>query len=293
MLFQNWLKRIKKLRNYILVKYNYKGKMKKDFKKTLGYKLNLDTPKTFNEKIQWMKLYYRHSTLTIYADKYKVRAHIKKKIGGKYLIEQYGVFKDIKDINIDTLPDKFVLKPNHGAGKVIICLDKTKMNWEKEFENMAEWLKENYYYVHGEWQYKDIPPLIICEKLLEENIIDYKIFCFNGEPRFIQVIGNRLDGNYYCNYYDLNWDLMDVDRADHGKSSEIIPKPLSLGEMLEVSRIISKEFPFVRVDLYDVNGQVYFGEATFTPANGLTKFIPEKYDSIFGSYLTLPEMKKM
>ncbi|MEA3573928.1 ATP-grasp fold amidoligase family protein [Peribacillus frigoritolerans] len=275
-------------KNYLLIKYNYMNKLKRDFKKSLGYELDLINPKTFNEKIQWLKLYYHRPILTAYADKYKVRKLIKEKIGEEYLIQHYGVYENPKDINLDLLPNQFVLKPNHGAGRIIICTDKSKMNWNKELKKMHRWMKENYFYVNGEWQYKDIKPMIICEKLLQEDIIDYKIFCFNGEPRCIQVIGNRKDGNYYSNYYNLEWGLMDIDRVDHGKSYEIVPKPLNLNKMLEISKIISSAFPFVRMDFYEVDGKIYFGETTFTPANGLIKFQPDKYDSIFGDYLKLP-----
>ncbi|WP_368895324.1 ATP-grasp fold amidoligase family protein [Priestia megaterium] len=278
-------------KNYLSIKYNYMNKLKKDFKKSLGYELDLNDPKTFNEKIQWLKVYFRDPILTSYADKYRVRELIKEKVGEEYLIKQYGVYENPKDINLDVLPEQFVLKPNHGAGKVIICTNKLKMNWKKEFKKMRYWMKENYYYVGGEWQYKHIKPLIICEKLLEENIVDYKIFCFDGKPKFIQVIGNRKDGNYYSNYYDLNWGLIDIDRVDHGNSKEVIPKPTKLKEMLEISKEISSDFPFVRVDLYEVGGRIYFGETTFTPANGLAKFNPDKYDQIFGSYLKLPTGK--
>lgn len=282
------VKNILSKKNYVLLKYDYINKMKRDFKKVLGYPLNLESPKTFNEKIQWLKVNYRDPILTAYTDKFKVRELVKEKIGSKYLIEQYGVYKEVDEININSLPEQFVLKPNNGAGKVIICSDKRNHNWEKEFKKIKKWLKENYYYVNGEWQYKDIDPVIICEKLLQEDIIDYKIFCFNGIPKFIQVISNREGSNYHSNYYDLDWNLMDIDRIDHGQSQTDIKKPECLKEMLDISERLSDIFPFVRVDLYEINGKVYFGETTFTPSNGLIKFHPEKYDEVFGEYLKLP-----
>lgn len=271
------------------IKYNYYHTLKKDFKKKVNYDLNLDNPKTFNEKIQWIKAYYHNPLLTICADKYAVREFIKDKVGGELLIKLYGVYDSVGEINIDKLPNKFVLKPNHSSGKVIICTDKSKMDWNKEFKIMKKWLKENFYYRTGEWQYKDIHPKIICEKLLQEDIDDYKIFCFNGDPKFTQVICNRGCGYYNSNYYDLDWNLMDIDRHDHGKTNYDIPKPKNYYKMLEISRIISKEFPFVRMDFYEVEGKLFFGETTFTPANGMINFIPQKYDKIFGDYLKLPD----
>lgn len=284
------VKRVKQTKQHCLFKYNYLNKLKKDFKDSFGYELDLTNPKTFNEKIQWLKVNYRKPILTVCADKYAVREYVKEIVGEKYLIDLYGVYDSPDEIDFDQLPSKFVLKPNHSAGRVIICLDKTKMNWKKECKKMHSWMKENYYYETGEWQYKDIKPKILCEKLLQEDIVDYKIFCFNGEPRFIQVISNRNGQKYNSDYHDLNWSLININRKDHGKSEFGVSKPTNFEKMLEISKEISKEFPFVRMDFYEVEGNLYFGETTFTPGNGFIKFEPKEYDRKFGDLLDLPEV---
>ncbi|MCM3090634.1 MULTISPECIES: ATP-grasp fold amidoligase family protein [unclassified Cytobacillus] len=274
-------------KHYIEIRYFYGSTLKRNFRKRLNYDLNLHYPQTFCEKIQWLKVNYHNPDMVKCSDKYAVRKYIKDKIGDQYLIELYGVYDSVEEINIDKLPDKFVFKPNHSSGRVIICTDKKSMNWKKEFRKMKRWLNENFYFETGEWQYKDIPPKIICERLLQEDINDYKVFCFNGIPKFTQVISNRSEG-YSSNYYDLNWELMDIRRSDHGISRYEIPKPGNYEKMLEISKEISKDFPFVRMDFYEVEGKLFFGETTFTPANGMINYEPKKYDKIFGDYLKLP-----
>lgn len=282
------LKRLLLKINYLEVKYFYHTSLKLRFRKRLQYNLDLKNPQTFCEKLQWLKLNYHNPKMVHYTDKYEVRKHIKKKIGDDILIEIYGVYNNVEEINLDDLPDQFVLKPNHSSGRVIICKDKSKMNWKKEFKKMRRWLKENFYYETGEWQYKEIKPKIICEKLLQEDITDYKIFCFNGVPKFTQIINNRDGSEYQSSFYDIEWNKMSVTRSGHKVPKYEIPEPINYGRMLEISRIISKDFPFVRMDFYEVDGKLYFGETTFSPGNGMIKFEPQSYDLLFGSYIKLP-----
>lgn len=275
------------MRRYIYIKYFFTGTIKRDFYNRLGYELNLKNPQTFNEKLQWLKANYRNPKMKPYADKYEVRKIIKEKLGEEYLNDLYGVYDSVEDINFEDLPQKFVLKPTHSSGHVILCLDKQRMNWKKEKRKLKRWLKENYYYEGGEWVYKDIQPRIICEKLLEENIIDYKIYCFNGKPLFTQVISNRKGSAYNANYYDLEWNPIEIKRKDITKSSNEIKKPLNYDVMIKFSKEISKEFPFVRMDFYEVNSKLYFGEATFFPVNGFIKFETREEDEKWGEYLQL------
>lgn len=276
-------------RRYIKIKYFYISTIKKDFKKKLGYELNLDNPITFNEKLQWIKVFYRKKIMTTCADKYGVRSIIEKHIGKKYLNEIYGVYESVEEIDLDKLPDKFVLKSTHSSGHVLIVTDKSTVDWKKEFKKIKGWLKENYYYIGGEWVYKDIKPRIICERLLESNIVDYKMYCFNGKVLFTQVISNRVDGNYNTNYYDLNWNPIEVNRLDHQKSDNEIPRPINHSKMINYSEVLSKSFPFARIDFYEVDGNLYFGEITFFPVNGFIKFSSYAEDKKWGSYLKLPK----
>lgn len=251
-------------------------------------KLNIDNPETFNEKLNWLKLNYRDNKMICCTDKYMVRKYVANKIGDEYLIELYGVFNSVDNIDISKLPEKFVLKPNHSSSKVLICKNKNQINWDKEFYSMKKWLKENYYYVGGEWQYKDIEPKIICEKLLAEDIIDYKFYCFNGEPKYIYLYLER-DIHVKTKIYDLEWNEMQFVQG-YMKSNRNVKKPKQLDKMIEISRVLAEGFPFVRVDLYEIDDKIYFGELTFFPYNAIGQFAPiefEYMDYEFGKLLDL------
>lgn len=268
----------------------YEKSVKKQFYKKLGYTLNLENPTTFNEKIQWRKFYDHNPIYTRCADKYEVRQYVEEKIGKQYLIGLYGVYDDPMEIDIEKLPDKFVLKPNHSAGKVIICTDKGSIDWKKKRKLMRRWLKENYYYMRGEWQYKDIHPRIMCEKLLDADITDYKFFCYNGQPKYIHVHYNRQFAHKE-QMYDINWNKLELEKGVQSEE-KILECPKSLNEMIQISQKLSEDFDFVRVDLYEVDGKPYFGELTFTPGNGFSPFRPQKWDKIFGEPYILPKIEK-
>lgn len=276
-------------KRYLEFKYNYEETVKKDFYKKLGYHLNLDKPKTFNEKIQWLKLNYRNPKMSVYADKYEVRDIIKQELGEKHLIKIYGIYDTVDEIDLKNLPNQFVLKPTHSSQRVIICTDKNKLNWKKEFKKMRKWLKHNYFYQGGEWVYRDLKPRIICEKLLDENIIDYKIYCFNGIPEFTQVVSNRDGKKYDVNYYDLNWKPTEIKRCDHKSNDKEFEKPTNYKTMIEFSKKISSQFPFVRMDFYEIKDKLYFGETTFFPANGLIRYSTKQEDEKWGELLKLPK----
>ena len=194
----------------------------------------------------------------------------------------------MEEIDIDRLPDRFVLKGTHGSGWNLIVKDKNKVNWKPWKLIMKSWLRQNFYYYGREWVYKDIKPRIICEKFLEDSnkeLLDYKIYCFNGIPKFIQIDVDRFT-NHTANYYDIEWNEMDF-QYDDENSGRKIEKPKNLKQMLEISKVLSEEFEHVRVDFYEVDGKLYFGELTFFTASGTGKFNPEKYDEIIGSWLHL------
>jgi hypothetical protein len=257
-----------------------------------GKKINLRNPVGFNEKIQWLKVYYKPDILTKLVDKFEVRSYIKEKIGEQYLNDLLGVYTSYDEIDFDALPDKFVLKGVHGCNYNLIVKDKSRLNKKKVNQLINKWLSRNYYYRSGlEWAYKNIPPRIIAEKFMQEEgkevLNDYKLFCFNGSPKFIQVDIERKINDSRC-YYDTQWQKLPVNRGKPKLHLSEVEKPKNLSEMLELAKILSNPFPFVRVDFYSINGQTIFGEMTFYPADGRYLFKPIKYNRIFGDYMKLP-----
>ena len=258
----------------------------------MSNKLNLKEPQTFNEKIQWLKLYDRKPEYSNMVDKYEVRKYITEKIGEEYLIPLVGVYEKFEDINFEKLPDQFVLKPNHTSGNVFICTDKSNINYNKLKKEVNAWLKRRYYWVHREWQYKDVKPKIICEKYLKDDSLDglkdYKFMCFNGEVKCSFICSNRnSQKGLNIDFYDMDWNLLPFQRH-YPRSGILIPKPKNFDKMVEISERLSRNIPFVRVDFYETNGQLYFGELTFHPGSGYEEFTPESYDYLLGSWIKLP-----
>lgn len=282
------------------IKYFYNLTLNLKFKDECGYKLNLKDPKGFSEKIQWIKVNCRNPLMTDCADKYKVRDYVSKKIGGAYLTKIYGVYKSSKEIDYDELPDSFVLKSNHSSGQIVIVKDKNNINIMDINKIIDGWLSENYFYVTGEWVYKNIEPVIICEELLEEEIIDYKFYCFNGTPKFLYVsqertcigkeslrISDRSD--IRVSFLDLNWEKTEFQRNDHPQFEELPDKPDCLIEMIEIAKNLSRDFYFCRVDLYYLERKgIIFSELTFYPNGGFAPFYPTKYERVIGDWLELP-----
>ena len=267
--------------------------LKKWYKKRTGKILDLDNPKTFNEKIQWLKLYDNSPLKTKLADKYRVREWIKEQIGEEYLIPLLGVWNSFDEIDFDKLPEKFVLKANHGSHWNIIVKDKTKFNKIKAKKKFDKWMHRDYAFKAGlELQYRGIEPKIIAEKYMADSkgeLNDYKIICFNGEPKFVWVDCGRYS-EHTKNIYDLNWNLQPF-MMTYPVSKNKIPKPQNLDKMIELAKKLCKDFAFVRVDFYNVDGKIYFGEMTYTSMSGTDKFKPEKYDLEMGNMLVLPEKK--
>lgn len=250
---------------------------------------NLENPKTYNEKLQWLKLNYRNELMVICSDKYEVRKYLEKKGYGYLLNDLIDVYHSVNDINVSSLPDSFVLKGSHGSGWNLIVKDKQNVNWIAWKLVMKSWMKQNLYYYGREWNYKNIKPTIICEKYLEDSngeLIDYKFYCFNGQPKLIQVDMDRFT-NHSANYYDENWNYLNI-QWDDEKSNRELEKPINFELMIEVAKNLSIEFPHVRVDFYEVDGKLYFGELTFFSASGTAKFDPVEYDEIVGGWLNLP-----
>ena len=273
--------------------------IKKQFKECFGYEPNLDDPQTFNEKIQWLKLYFNDSLMTKCADKYLAREYIKEKVGEEYLIPLLGVWDKAEDIDFDSLPNQFVLKVNWGSGQNIIVKDKTKLDIEEVKNKLNNWLEplSNHYYFGFEWQYKNIIPKIICEEYIEvltySNLVTYGIYCFNGVPTIIHTTIDTHTDYEKLNFYDIDWNLLDVNFYSYNKINENIIKPSKLNEMLDISKKLSKDFYQVRIDFFVIEDDIYMGELTFTTCNGLGRFTSDDFDYKLGQLLELPKEKKI
>jgi len=259
----------------------------------MGYKLNLNEVETFNEKLQWLKLNDRKLEYTPMVDKYEVRKYISEIIGNEYLIPLIGIWDKFEDIEFEKLPNQFVLKCTHDSGGLIVCKDKAKLDISQAKKKIDRCLNRNYYYHGREWPYKNVKPRIICEKYIVDEsgteLKDYKFMCFNGKVKCLLVCLNRnMPDGLKIDFYDKDWNLMLFERFSHRKSGKDIPKPKTLNMMIELSEKLSSNIPFVRVDFYEVDGKLYFGELTFFPGSGFEKFVPETADYELGSWLELP-----
>lgn len=277
-----------------LIKYDDRKYLEYVYKEHMGKNLNLDNPKTFNEKLQWLKLNNRNTMYTKLVDKYEVREYVSKVIGSNYLIPLLGVFDSCEEIDFDKLPNQFVLKLTHDSGTVIICKDKTKLNRKQTISKLKKGLKRKYFYLYREWPYKNVKPRIIAEKYMKDNnsseLNDYKFYCFNGEPKMMFIITER-GNDPKINFFDMDFNEINLQQG-FKKGEKKLEKPKKFDEMIKLARKLSYGIPHVRVDFYIINGKVYFGELTFFDSAGLEKFEPEKYDEILGSYIDLNKIKK-
>ena len=259
-------------------------------KKSGGKIVDLENPKKFSEKLQWYKLNAKNPLMQICADKVEVRNYLKE-MGYEHLLnEAHGVYYNVKDIDWDALPQQFVIKAAHGSGQNIIVSDKTKLNIKFAKKMLKSWLRQDIAWSGREWVYKDMPKRIIAEKFLKDEsgeLRDYKFFCFNGKPTFMQLEVGRYTDKNTRNFYDMDWNLMPFGKELPHNPNIVVEKPEKFEEMKEIAKNLSKPFQFVRVDLYQVNGKVYFGELTFFPAGGAPDFVPSNYDDIVGEYWEL------
>ncbi len=272
--------------------------LKLAFRIRMGKKLNLKNPQTFNEKLQWLKLYDRKPEYTRMVDKYEVKLYVAERIGEEYIIPTLGLWERFEGIDFDSLPDQFVLKCTHDSGGLVICRDKSKLNMEAAKKRINKSLKRNYFYCGTrEWPYKDVVPRIIAEKYIEnsqkadKNLDVYKIFCFGGTPRIIQTIQNDKTKEETIDYFDVDWNLLEM-RQNYPNSKVYLDRPTNLCQMLELASVLSQGHPFLRVDFYEVEGKLYFSELTFYSDSGLAKFTPECWDERLGRWITLPIVKE-
>lgn len=268
--------------------------LKMMYRVNMGKSLNLDSPQTFNEKLQWLKIHDRNPLYTSLVDKYEVKQYVADRIGEKYIIPTLGIWSHFDDIDFSALSNRFVLKCTHDSGGIVICKDKEKLN-KKVAKNLLEkCLKRNYYWYGREWPYKNVHPKIIAEKFIsdKENIdtklTDYKFFCFNGKVNNVMVCLDRDSGATKFYFFSPDWKLMRINKR--GKAAPLdftLPKPECLDEMVFVAEKLAKGLPFVRIDLYQSNKMVYFGEITFFPDSGFDSNILQETDLEWGRMIKL------
>jgi hypothetical protein len=276
-----------------LLEYDiYKKKLSKWWYKIKKKPLNLDNPITFNEKIQWLKLYDSTPIKTLLSDKYLVRDWIKEKIGEKYLIPIFGAYDRFEDINFNKLPNKFIIKCNHGSGYNIFVKDKFKLNLAVIRAKIKKWMNINYSILGQELNYRDRKPKIIIEKYMNDSsgdLRDYKVNCFNGKPKFIWMDIDR-HTNHKRNLYDLNWKKLPYKVNSHYATFPSPKKPKCLKELVKLASILSKGFSYVRVDFYIINEKIYFGEMTFYTSGGLEDIIPPSFEKRLSSLIKFPKL---
>ena len=271
--------------------------IKLDFYRRLGRFPNLKNPTTFNEKLQWLKLHDRKMEYATFVDKYEAKKYFADTIGGLRIIPTLGVWEDFDQIDFRSLPDQFVLKCTHDSGGLIICREKKHLDISKAREKLSRSLANNYFFSSREWPYKSVEPRIIAEEYMEDGqegkgLIDYKFFCFNGEPRMLYVSQGLEDHKTArISFFDLDGNQMPFCRKDFQPFQEQLQMPANMGRMIDIARQLALKVntPFVRIDLYSIRGEVYFSEITFSPCSGMIPFDPPEWDEKLGSWINLPE----
>ena len=267
--------------------------LKVAWKRCMGYELDLKHPNTFNEKLQWLKLNDRKPIYTTMVDKYRAKQWAADKIGDQYVIPTLAVYDSVDEIDLDKLPDQFVLKCNHDCGSVVICKDKSTFDLEVAKKKLGEALKKNYYWNSREWPYKNVKRCVFAEKYLgtlaEDDIIDYKMMTFRGRVNCCFTCTNRKsDNGLNVTVYDREWERMPFGRSNHPADVNPIPKPKSYEEMVEISERLGENMLFVRVDFYEIEERPYVGEMTLYPAAGFEDFEPKEWDKTLGDWINLP-----
>ena len=267
-----------------------------DYRLKLGRKLNLQNPQTFNEKLQWLKLYDRRPEYVTMVDKIAVKDYVASRIGYEYIIPTLGVWNRPEDVDWDSLPNQFVLKWNHDSGSIVICKDKNTFDRDAAMEKLSYGAKVNGFWFGREWPYKGVKPVLLAEKYMEDEsssvLVDYKFMCFNGQSRCCFTCTNRFsEEGLKVTFYDNDWNIMPFERS-HPRETTPLPKPYSYEKMKAAAEKLSEGLPFARIDFYEINKQPYFGEITLYPGSGYEAFQPEEWDYKLGSWITLPDLKK-
>ena len=257
---------------------------------TTGRRLNYRHPKDINEKLYWLNRYWQEPLKTQCADKFAVRKYIEENGLGSILVPLLGVWNNVEQIDFDELPNQFVLKCNHGSGYNIVCLNKENLDVKQTKETLTSWMQIDFSSLAYELHYKDIPRKIICEELLSPTApIEYQAWCINGKPESFLVCRKRFEGGYDSWSYSLDWKRL---YERFRENEEDLPRPSNLDQIIEYAKILSKPFPFVRTDFYDVDGKIYFAELTFTPAGNILSAYKESFINRLGKNLVLPKKEK-
>ena len=266
------------------------------YRLAMGKKLDLRDPKTFTEKLQWLKLHDRKPEYTMMVDKYEAKKYVAERIGEEHIVPTYGVWDHFDEIDFDALPDQFVLKCTHDCGGLVICKDKAKLNKDAAKNKIEKCLKRNYYRGNREWPYKNVKPRIIAEKFLIDDVCnelrDYKFFCFNGDVKalFIATERQKARSETKFDFFDSDFEHMDI-RNGHPNADSPPAKPVCFEEMKKLAGKLSEGIPHLRVDFYEVNGSVYFGELTFYHWSGFVPFDPEEWDKKLGEWIDLTSLE--
>ena len=258
-----------------------------------GKKLNLDNPQTYCEKLNWLKLYYHNPLFTQMVDKYEAKKYVSDLIGEEHIIPTLDVYESFDEIDFSKLPKQFVLKTTHNSGGIVICKDKETFDKEAAKSKLMKSLKHDYYKFSKEWPYKNVHPRIIAEQYMEDEtgeLKDYKWFCFNGEPKALFIASDRQskDEETKFDFFDMNFNHIPMKSPEHPNAIRPIAKPRGFDEMKVLAAKLAEGLPHVRVDLYDIKGQLYFGELTFFHDSGFFPFEPEEWERKFGEWITLP-----
>lgn len=285
-----WMKALLKLcsdKTYFRVKW---------WARRMPYRLDLKNPQTFNAKLQWIKLYDRNPLYTTLVDKYRVKEYVRERVGDEHVVPLLGAWDSVDDIEWDKLPEQFVLKVNHDCGGQVICKDKSKLDKAKAIEKLRKAFAKNYYYEGREWPYKNVKPKVFAEAYLEDEygeLRDYKFFCFDGEVKAMFIASDRQTEGEEVKFDFFDADFNHLPFTQGHPNAEVQPqKPKGFEEMKKLAAKLSKGLPEVRVDFYDVNGKVYFGEFTFFHFGGMVPFKPVEWDYTFGSWIKLPKNKR-
>jgi hypothetical protein len=263
------------------------------YRLAFGKEPNLECPKTYTEKLQWLKLYDQRPEYSVMVDKYAVKQYVADRIGADYIFPLLGVWENVDDIDFESLPESFVLKTTHDSGGIVVCKDKSDLDIKKAKEKLAHFLKRKYYDYNREWPYKNVKPRIIAEAYMEDSthkeLRDYKFFTFGGEPKVLYIAQGRGRGEpTVADFFDMDFNHLPF-TIDHDMADTPPTKPACFEEMKRLAAELSKGTPQLRVDFYEVDGRVYFGEMTFFHCSGLVPFNPDEWDTIFGNWLVLPD----
>lgn len=292
-----YIKNPKQIKSVLIQKYLYllnlpdEKHIKIEYKNIFGREPDLEKPQTFNEKMQWLKLYDRKDIYTSMVDKYEAKKYVANMIGEEYIIPNLGIYYNFNEIDFNSLPNQFVIKCTHDSGGVIICKNKKEFDIKRAKRKIEKSLKKNFYRYHKEWPYKNVKPRILIEEFIGENLTDYRIYCFNGNPQYIYMYVSENDNIYkpepiICNIYDTNWILQKF-RQKSPQSKKIYEKPQELDKMLDLAKKLSKDTKFLRVDFYLIKGKILYGELTFFPGGGISEFYPENTDLELGNLIKL------